>query len=117
MYTYKADLIRVIDGDTFDFLVELGFNIQTKIRVRLLGLNTPEIRGPDRDFGLRIKAVAEEWFLESDGICTIETKKTGKYGRWLATIYRETKDGPNCLHWVLSDRMRSITDGKEEELP
>ena len=111
MYTYKAELIRVIDGDTFDFLVELGFSIKIKIRVRLLELNTPEIRGPEREFGLRIKAVAEDWFLQSDGLCTISTKKTGKYGRWLATVYRETDDGPDCLHWKLSDSMENLTNG------
>ena len=50
MYEYEAEVDRVIDGDTIDFMVDLGFNVHIKIRTRLLGVNTPE-RGHE-DFAL-----------------------------------------------------------------
>ncbi|GAG20500.1 unnamed protein product, partial [marine sediment metagenome] len=45
MYTYRAKLDRVVDGDTVDLFVDLGFNICIKDRFRLLGIDTPELRG------------------------------------------------------------------------
>ena len=47
MYTYKAKLDRVIDGDTIDVNIDLGFDIQIKKRVRFVGINTPESRTRD----------------------------------------------------------------------
>ena len=44
MYTYKATLDRVIDGDTIDVNIDLGFDISVKKRVRFLGIKTPESR-------------------------------------------------------------------------
>ena len=47
MYTYKAKLDRVIDGDTIDVNIDLGFDIQIKKRVRFAGINSPESRTRD----------------------------------------------------------------------
>ena len=47
MYQYIAKLIRVIDGDTVDALVDLGFDVWVKKRIRLYGINTPETRTRD----------------------------------------------------------------------
>jgi len=44
VYKYNAKLIRVIDGDTIDALIDLGFNVWVKKRIRLYGINTPESR-------------------------------------------------------------------------
>ena len=44
-YTYKAHVDRVVDGDTFDVTVDLGFRITTYQRLRLAGVETPEVRG------------------------------------------------------------------------
>ena len=48
MYEYKATVDRVVDGDTVDFIVDLGFSVKIKIRTRLAGVDTPE-RG-QKDF-------------------------------------------------------------------
>ncbi len=45
MYEYKAKIIEVYDGDTFTFEVDLGFSITVKEKIRLAGINTPEVRG------------------------------------------------------------------------
>ena len=47
MYVYNAKLVRVIDGDTIDAVIDLGFDVWVKKRVRLYGINTPETRTRD----------------------------------------------------------------------
>ena len=47
MYTYEAKVVRVVDGDTIDALIDLGFNVHKKIRIRMVGINTPESRTRD----------------------------------------------------------------------
>ena len=47
MYKYNAEIVRVVDGDTVDAMVDLGFKIFKKIRIRLYGINTPETRTRD----------------------------------------------------------------------
>lgn len=79
MYTYKAELIRVVDGDTVDLKVDLGFRMSTVTRFRLYGIDAPE-----RDK----KAKAHLFELLSDSL-TIETHKDpDNFGRWLCTIYK-----------------------------
>ena len=89
MYNYKAKLIRVVDGDTVDVMVDLGFDIWVKKRLRLFGIDAYESRTRDKKEkkkGLaakaRLKQVLErqeEFHLLSHGV--------GKYGRCLAVIY------------------------------
>ena len=45
MYVYRCEIVKVIDGDTLDVIIDLGFNIKMKERVRLLGIDTPEVFG------------------------------------------------------------------------
>ena len=90
MYEYSAKLDRVIDGDTVDCFIDLGFKITVKERVRLKGINTPEIRTKDlveKAKGFAAKERVEELFngVESFHIKT-ELDKKGKYGRLLGTI-------------------------------
>ena len=86
MYEYRAKVDRVIDGDTVDFIIDLGFHIKTKIRGRLDGVDTPE-RGHS-DWHLAT-AACEQLLAElefEDEYITIHTKTTGKYGRWIVRI-------------------------------
>ena len=87
-YTYPCILDRVVDGDTMDVVVDLGFNISHKIRVRLAHFNAPEPRGDTREEGLKYCKWAAWWFekhIREDMYIT--TKKSGKYGRWIGDIY------------------------------
>ena len=97
-YVYNAELIRVIDGDTFVFKCDLGFDITYKIKVRLFGVNTPETYGVLKESeeykrGMAAKQYAIDWFKSAGEIIveTIKTKKgsdkKGKYGRYLARIW------------------------------
>ena len=95
MYEYKAIVDRVVDGDTVDFIVDLGFSVQMKIRGRLAGVDTPE-RG-HQDFKLATnkcrelldKSVAS---FPYEGKVIIKTNKTGKYGRWIVEIQGVTDE-------------------------
>ena len=90
MYQYKIKKInRIIDGDTIDVDIDLGFWITVSYRVRLLGIDAAETRTKD----LAEKAeglAAKEWLekeLAREGEWIIETKKEDKYGRILGTLY------------------------------
>ena len=86
MYSYRAKLVRCVDGDTVDFEVDLGFNLFAKIRTRLIGVNTPE-RG--KPLFSEATAILEDLInlnADNEGYIIINTHKTGKYGRWLVDI-------------------------------
>jgi micrococcal nuclease len=90
-FWYGATVLGVIDGDTIDLMIDLGFNIHHKIRVRLYGVNTPESRTAnkqEKELGLKAKAFTKDW-LEQNKFVYINTipDKNDKYGRILAKIY------------------------------
>jgi len=104
-YTYKAKLVRVIDGDTVDLLVDLGHRITIKERYRLSGINTPEVRGKEREAGLAAKRFLM-WELREDLVIQTDLDKKGKYGRYLATLY---VDGRN-INQALVDAGHAVVE-------
>ena len=110
-YRYRAGNPQVIDGDTVDCDVDLGFGIQTRRRFRLLGINAPEKRKPTYDAGIAAKQHLES-LLELYGLSEVRTHKdrTGKYGRMLATLIGV--DGSELID--LNQRM--IDDGHAEPM-
>ncbi len=103
MYTYRAMVKRVVDGDTIDVLVDLGFDVHIRQRLRLYGINTPETRGKTREAGLKSKDFVIQWIGQHQGIVIKTFKdKRGKFGRMLAVI-----NGPGTglsLNDELTDR-------------
>ena len=96
MYTYKAKLDRVIDGDTIDANIDLGFDITIHKRIRLTGIDTPESRTRDLEEkarGLASKARLVE--LLGDGDFILESREVGKFGRVLGTIYTIAEESIN----------------------
>jgi micrococcal nuclease len=97
MYEYKIKTIdHIVDGDTFDCSIDLGFNISHKIRVRMYGINTPESRTRDLEEkarGLASKKRLIELLEEHEGNLILATKEKGKYGRYLGIVYAENVDG------------------------
>ena len=88
LYTYKARCISVFDGDSVTLDIDLGFNmIMHNQKIRLLGINTPEVRGSDRLDGLVSRDRLRELIEGKDIIMVSHRDRSGKYGRWLATIY------------------------------
>ena len=92
MYEYRAKLVRVVDGDTVDALIDCGFSLFTRQRIRLLGINTPECRTRDKEEkkrGLAAKARLKELIRLGKGQFLVKTSldKKGKYGRLLGALY------------------------------
>ena len=88
MYEYNAKLDRVVDGDTVDALVDLGFNTWKKVRIRMHGMNAPESR--TRDLEEKARGIASKIRLEElleSGQFTLQSMGVGKFGRCLGIIY------------------------------
>lgn len=87
-YIRKAKLVRVIDGDTVELDIDLGFSITMRERVRVLGINTPELKGESRRDGLTAKDFTVDWFENHghDVVCRTTKDKQDSFGRFLAEI-------------------------------
>jgi len=104
-FWYGAKVLKVIDGDTIDLRIDLGFKIHHEIRVRLYGVNTPESRTKDlkeKELGLKAKKFTEDWMTNHEWVfVNTIPDKNDKYGRILAKIYSSEKiDDPKtaCLN-------------------
>lgn len=100
-YIYNARIINVVDGDTVDMLVDLGFHTYIKDRFRLSGINTAEMNSTDA-VERKLAQDAKEWmmsFLNKDVV--IKSMKKDKYGRYLAYIYKDSEIS-------LNDQMLSL---------
>ena len=105
MYQYKAKLIKIVDGDTVDALIDCGFSTFKKERIRLNGINTPECRTRDKEEkkrGLAAKARLKELIKEGKNEFIVETTidKKGKYGRFLGQLFR-TEDSLQSYNDIL----------------
>ena len=90
MFEYTATVIDVYDGDTMTVDIDLGFKIHHEVKLRLNGINTPEIRTKDKrekELGLTVKQYVKGLILNKK--VRILTEKPGKYGRYLADMYLE----------------------------
>jgi len=103
MRTYNAKLVRVIDGDTVDLKIDLGFDIWISERVRLKDIDAPEVRTRDlqeKEKGLQAKAFVEEQFEKNGEEIIVHTEyNRGKYGRTIGEI--EFKNGSKLTMMLL----------------
>ena len=94
MYEYKIKLDRVIDGDTVDAYIDLGFDVSVKKRIRFMGINTPESRTRDLEEkarGLAAKERVQE-LLEGCENIKLTSHGVGKYGRCLGELFIDIID-------------------------
>jgi micrococcal nuclease len=90
MYNYKAKLVRVIDGDTLDAMIDLGFKTWVKKRIRLSGINAPEIRTRNKEEkkkGFFAKARLTDVLNSNGNEFLLISHGVGKYGRCLGEIH------------------------------
>ena len=96
MYEYKATYIRNYDGDTVTLSIDVGFKISIKMNIRLYGINTPELRSSIlNEKGRAVEAklyVQKALSSAKEIIIKTERDKSGKYGRYLATIFYDNKN-------------------------
>lgn len=89
MYEYKAIVDRVVDGDTIDCTIDLGFSTWKKVRVRMGGMNAPESRTRDKkekELGLAAKDRLVEILEFNNNECVLKVSGIGKFGRAIATV-------------------------------
>ena len=116
-FVYRvSSLERVVDGDTIDVTLDLGFDVCTRQRVRLLGIDTPESRtsnAEEKKFGLLSKQKLKEWCMKAvasdDDDIEIELRcpekdSRGKFGRILAEVWvREGDRWTNVNKWMCDE--------------
>ena len=98
MYEYRAKIVDVYDGDTFTFYVDLGFDVWVKSKLRLYGVDTPELRGSDKEMGLVVRDYVRDEILGK--LVTIMVYKKGKFGRYVADVLPH---GDSEFHLTLSE--------------
>lgn len=124
MYEYKCKILRVVDGDTVDIDIDLGFGVwMHKERVRMMGIDTPESRTRDKVekmFGLASKAKLKE-LLPIGSIQVLKTEidrsgedKKGKFGRILGDFIIDEKRATDIL--IESGHAVAYFGGSKEEI-
>ena len=103
VYVYKANVTKVYDGDTITCDIDCGFGVLLmKQKIRLYGLNAPEVRGETREQGIITRDKLRERILNKKiTLKTIKDKK-GKYGRYIAIIYL---DSENINDWLVENNL------------
>ena len=123
-YIYKAKLDRVVDGDTVDALIDVGFDIWFKKRIRFKGVDTWESRTrnlEEKALGLKAKARTKE-LLEKvsskSGYFRIKSYGLGKYGRVLADVFIMDKDGKqwNVNKTLITEGHAYVYDGGKKKV-
>ena len=100
-YIYRAKLDSVVDGDTIDAMIDVGFDIWVKKRIRYMGIDTWESRTRDlaeKKLGLKAKERLKELCV---GSFKIKSHGKGKYGRILGTPY--TEDGKDICKILIKE--------------
>lgn len=118
MYEYKAKLIRVVDGDTIDAEIDLGFKIFIKERIRFAGIDTPESRTRhkhEKSWGLAAKCRVKDLLGQEDAEFTLTTElqKKGKFGRILGTVI--LADGTSLSEILLDEKLAIPYEGGNKD--
>ena len=115
MYTYRCNVIKIIDGDTVDVDIDLGFGVWLKKqRIRMYGIDTPESRTRDleeKKYGLAAKEFLTG-MLDDDAGILLKTYKDekGKFGRILGEIYIHNNEGHPQFETEINVNQQMIDD-------
>ena len=97
---YAAKITSVYDGDTFTATIKLGFNcLIENAKIRLYGVDTPEVRGTEKEEGVKVRGIVSDLILDQDVILLYEGK--GKYGRFLCRVTSNRIKGGDLSSFLL----------------
>jgi len=92
LYQYSAKLQKVVDGDTVDLVVDLGFSINVTMRFRLDGIDAPEMKAPTLVEGKSAKEHLGVLLADANnGVIYVDSLGRDKYGRWVAKLTMVSK--------------------------
>ena len=118
MYTYFVKSVdRIVDGDTIDISIDLGFDLTKKERVRLAGIDTPEKRTKDqkeKEMGYQATEFLEMHLMEATKL-TVKTEKDGKFGRMLGWLYKTDTDTMSINQIMIDKGYAWAYDGGTKE--
>ena len=116
MYEYNCKIVRVVDGDTVDVDIDLGFDTwKCGERIRLYGIDTPECRTRDAEekaAGLVAKKFVED-ALHVGGTYKLQTREKGKFGRFLGVIFISARTSINAA--LVSERLAVAYHGHSKQ--
>ena len=113
MYEYRCKVVKIIDGDTVDVDIDLGFGVWLKKeRIRMFGIDTPESRTRDleeKKYGLAAKEFITG-MLDDEGGIVLKTRKDkeGKYGRILGELWRTTDFADKSINDYMIEKHHAV---------
>jgi len=113
MYEYRCKVVKIIDGDTVDVDIDLGFGVWLKKeRIRMFGIDTPESRTRDLEEKKYGNAAKEfiTGMLDDDGGIVLKTRKDkeGKYGRILGELWRTTDFADKSINDYMIEKHHAV---------
>jgi len=103
LFHYQARIERIVDGDTYDVVIDIGFKLSKEIRIRLNDVNTAETYGVKKESekyqnGIAHKTFVEEWLHKAEAdsehefpvLMRTHKHEKGKYGRYVADVVRRS---------------------------
>jgi len=114
MYEYRCKVVKIVDGDTVDVDIDLGFGVWLKKeRIRMFGIDTPESRTRDLDekkYGLMAKDYITK-LLDDEGGIVLKTRKDaeGKYGRILGELWRTTDFADTSINELMIKNHHAVS--------
>ena len=114
MYEYRCKVVHIVDGDTVDVDIDLGFGVWLKKeRIRMFGIDTPESRTRDLDekkYGLMAKDYITK-LLDDEGGIVLKTRKDaeGKYGRILGELWRTTDFADTSINELMIKNHHAVS--------
>ena len=120
MYEYRCKVVKIIDGDTVDVDIDLGFGVWLhKERVRLYGIDTPESRTRDleeKKYGLAAKAFLTGMLDDDQIILKTHKDKTGKFGRILGELWRTSNYTDKSINTYMIEKHHAVAyNGQSKE--
>ena len=120
MYKYGAKLLRVVDGDTADVMIDLGFDTWVRARLRFKGVDTWEKRTKnleEKTKGIAASKFTQEYMEMNDGKFVIQSYGKGKYGRILAEIFIDIDGEETSLNKLLIENGHAyIYEGGKKQI-
>ena len=93
---HEGRILRVTDGDTLIVLLNLGYEVYREIKIRLEGIDTPEIKGEERAEGLKVKEFVKK-YIGNKELVVISNGTRDKYGRWVCRVEINKQDLTDLL--------------------